>query len=242
VNHILRPARLRTQILVVRRSITDACWPTPTPIGQIAPMPDFKLERAAGGRVAGVDEVGRGPLAGPVFAAAVVFPRGVPARLARLIDDSKALSAARREAALAALRDSGAAEIALGAASLAEIAACNILGASLLAMARAVARLPVRPDLALIDGNRAPKLACPARCVVGGDARSLSIAAASIVAKVARDRVMARLAARWPGYGWEANAGYGTEAHLAALRRLGPCPHHRVGFGTVRRLLAGSAP
>ena len=235
---ILRPARLRTQILVVRRSITGACWPNRPPLAQNAPMPDFELERAAGGRVAGVDEVGRGPLAGPVFAAAVVFPAGVPPRLARLIDDSKALSAARREAALAALRDSGAAEIALGAASLAEIAARNILGASLLAMARAVARLPARPDLALIDGNRAPSLACPTRCVVGGDARSLSIAAASIVAKVARDRVMARLALRWPEYGWDANAGYGTAAHLAALRRLGPCPHHRVGFGTVRRLLA----
>ncbi|MDE2006706.1 MAG: ribonuclease HII [Rhodospirillales bacterium] len=196
-------------------------------------MVDFSLERAAGGRVAGVDEVGRGPLAGPVFAAAVVFPVGVPDALAALIDDSKALSAARREAAAAALRASGAAEIALAAASVAEIAARNILGASLLAMARAVARLPVPPDLALIDGNRAPALPCPARCVVGGDARSLSIAAASIVAKVARDRAMTRLAARWPGYGWEANAGYPTAAHRAALAALGPCPHHRRGFGSV---------
>ena len=201
--------------------------------------PSFALEAVAGGRVAGVDEVGRGPLAGPVFAAAVVFPRGVPDALAALIDDSKRLTAARREAAAAALVASGAADIALGAASVAEIAARNILGASLLAMARAVARLPTPPDLALIDGNRAPALACPVRCVVGGDGRSLSIAAASIVAKVARDRAMTRLAARWPGYGWEANAGYGTAAHLAALVRLGATAHHRAGFGPVRRALGG---
>ncbi len=201
--------------------------------------PSFALEAVAGGRVAGVDEVGRGPLAGPVFAAAVVFPGGVPDALAALIDDSKRLTAARREAAAAALVASGAADIALGAASVAEIAARNILGASLLAMARAVARLPTPPDLALIDGNRAPALACPVRCVVGGDGRSLSIAAASIVAKVARDRAMTRLAARWPGYGWEANAGYGTAAHLAALVRLGATAHHRAGFAPVRRALGG---
>lgn len=196
------------------------------------------MERAAGGRVAGVDEVGRGPLAGPVLAAAVVFPRGVPAALAGLIDDSKALDAGQREAAFVALTACDAAEIGVGAASVAEIARHNILGAALLAMSRAVARLPRRPDLALVDGNRAPALACPVRCVVGGDARSLSIAAASIVAKVVRDRAMTRLACRWPGYGWEANAGYATAVHRAALARLGPTPHHRAGFGTVRRVLA----
>ncbi len=146
-------------------------------------MPHFALERAAGGRVAGIDEAGRGPLAGPVFAAAVVFPRGVPRALAALIDDSKALTAERRQAAFAALGTSGRAEIGVGAASVAEIARLNILGASLLAMARAVARLPQPPDFALIDGNQPPVLACPLRCVVGGDALSLSIAAASIVAK-----------------------------------------------------------
>lgn len=202
-------------------------------------MPDFTLEAAAGGRVAGVDEVGRGPLAGPVLAAAVVLPCPPPPTLAALLDDSKRLSAEQRARAAAALRAAGA-ELALGAASVAEIARLNILGAALLAMARAVARLPSPPDLALVDGNRAPPLDCPLRCVVGGDGRSLSIAAASIIAKLARDRAMARLAARWPGYGWEANAGYGTAAHRAALARLGATPHHRAGFGTVRRVIAAS--
>jgi ribonuclease HII len=204
-------------------------------------MPDFLLERAAGGRVAGVDEVGRGPLAGPVFAAAVVFRAGVPRRLAPLIDDSKSLSRPAREAAFArllALASAGTAsvEIGVGAASVAEIAALNILAASLLAMRRAVARLPLPPDLALIDGPFAPQLPCPARPVVEGDARCFSIAAASIVAKVLRDRAMARLAARFPGYGWEVNAGYPTPSHRDAIRRLGPTRHHRMGFGLLREL------
>lgn len=212
------------------------------------PRPDYTLEAAAlgeigGGRVAGVDEVGRGPLAGPVLAAAVVFPRGVPAALAVLIDDSKALSPARRARAAAALSASPAVEIAVGAASVAEIARFNILGASLLAMRRAVRRLPVAPDFALIDGNRAPALSCPLACVVGGDGRSLSIAAASIIAKVLRDRLMARLAARHPGYGFERNAGYPTAGHRAALALIGACRHHRIGFGPLRRVaVPGSTP
>ncbi len=195
--------------------------------------PDFSLEAQAGGRVAGVDEAGRGPLAGPVVAGAVVFPRGVPPALAALLDDSKKLSATRRAAAFAALLASPDAEIGIGAASIAEIAALNILGASLLAMRRAVLRLPVAPALALIDGNRPPRLACPTQCVVGGDGKSLSIAAASILAKVVRDRAMARLAVRYPAYGWDGNAGYPTAAHRAALARLGPTRHHRPGFGPV---------
>ena len=199
--------------------------------------PDFTREAAHGGRVAGVDEVGRGPLAGPVVAAAVVFPRGVPEALAALLDDSKRLSAPARERALAALRASGAAEIAVAAASVPEIARLNVLGASLLAMRRAVERLPARPDLALVDGNQAPSLSCPVRCLVGGDGVSLSIAAASIAAKVVRDRLMRRLDERHPGYGWASNAGYGTAAHLAALRTLGPTRHHRAGFAPIRALL-----
>ena len=196
-------------------------------------MPDFLLEQCAGGRVAGVDEAGRGPLAGPVVAAAVVFPAGVPRALAVLMDDSKKLSATRRGLAYAALLACPDAEIGVGAASVAEITRLNILGASLLAMRRAVLRLPVPPDLALIDGNRPPPLPCPTQCVIGGDGKSLSIAAASIVAKVIRDRAMARLAIRYPEYGWDANAGYPTAAHRAVLARLGPTPHHRPGFGPV---------
>jgi len=198
--------------------------------------PDFSRELEAGGRVAGVDEVGRGPLAGPVLAAAVVFPRGVPADLARLLNDSKRLTAARREAAYRALLRSGHAEIGVGAASVYEIAGLNILHAALLAMRRAVFRLPVAPGSALVDGDKPPPLDCPVRCVIGGDGLSLSIAAASIIAKVTRDRLMARLARRYPGYGWEQNAGYATALHRDALRRLGATPHHRASFGTVAGL------
>ena len=199
-------------------------------------MPNFALEKAAGGRVAGVDEVGRGPLAGPVVAAAVIFPTGVPRKLAALLDDSKKLTPAQRTAAFAALHASGRAEIAVGAASVAEIDRLNILRAALLAMQRAVARLPAPPDLALVDGNQRPPLTCAVQCVVGGDARCLSIAAASIVAKVVRDRAMIRLAVRFPGYGWETNVGYATEFHREALRRLGATPHHRPAFFSVSQL------
>jgi ribonuclease HII len=201
-------------------------------------MPHFKLERAAGGRVAGVDEVGRGPLSGPVLAAAVVFPLGVPRKLAALLDDSKKLTPARRLEAFIALRASSA-EIAIAAASVAEIERLNILHAAMLAMCRAVARLPAVPDLALVDGNFPPDLRCPVRCVVGGDGVSLSIAAASIVAKVMRDRLMERLGQRYPGYFWAANAGYGTAAHLEALAALGPTPHHRAEFSPVARMRSG---
>ena len=198
-------------------------------------MPHFRHERSAGGRVAGIDEAGRGPLAGPVVAAAVVFPRGVTRALAGLLDDSKKLSAAQRLAAYAALRGSGA-EIGVGAASVSEITRVNILQATFLAMRRAVARLPAAPDLALVDGNQDPRLNCAVRCIVGGDAECLSIAAASIVAKVVRDRAMERLALRFPAYGWERNAGYGTAAHRAALLAHGATPHHRPGFGLVAQL------
>ena len=204
-------------------------------------MPDYQIETQHGGRVAGVDEVGRGPLAGPVVAAAVLFLAGVPSGLAGMLDDSKRLTPGQRELAYAALLASGAAEIGIGAASIAEISRLNILHAALLAMRRAVTRLPRLPDLALIDGNAAPDLPCPVRCVVGGDRLCLSIAAASIVAKVVRDRAMARLAARWPDYGWQSNAGYGTTAHRAAIALHGPCHHHRPTFGAVRRRLAATA-
>jgi ribonuclease HII len=202
-------------------------------------MPHYRLESQLGGRVAGVDEAGRGPLAGPVVAAAVVFRAGVPRGVASLLDDSKKLTQGQRDMAFAALRGCAEAEIGVGAASVAEIGRLNILRATLLAMARAVARLPCSPDFALVDGNQRPPLSCGVRCVVGGDGISLSIAAASIVAKVVRDRAMARLAVRFPAYGWEQNAGYATAAHRAALRSHGPTAHHRAGFGTVRQLALG---
>ncbi|MEA2739296.1 MAG: ribonuclease [Acetobacteraceae bacterium] len=198
-------------------------------------MPNLDMERAAGGRVAGVDEAGRGPLAGPVVAAAVILHPKTPRKLRAMLDDSKKLTAEQRLAAFLALRASTA-EIAVGAASVTEILRLNILHASMLAMRRAVARLGVAPDLALVDGNYPPKLSCAVQCVVGGDGLCLSIAAASIVAKVIRDRAMARLALRFPGYGWEANAGYATLLHREALHRLGPTRHHREAFGTVAQL------
>lgn len=200
----------------------------------------LELEAAPAGRVAGIDEAGRGPLAGPVFAAAVMFLAPPAADLARRIDDSKRLSAAGREAAyrlLTEARAQGRLAIGVGAASVSEIGRLNILRATYLAMQRAAVRLHPAPDMILIDGNRAPRFDCAARCVVGGDRISLSIAAASIVAKVLRDRAMRRLGARWPDYGWAANCGYPTKAHRAALASLGATPHHRRGFAPVEAAL-----
>ena len=194
------------------------------------------METEAGGIVCGIDEAGRGPLAGPVVAAAVILDRArLPRKLARAIDDSKLLSRPVREALFAEIRNC--ARIGIGAASAAEIDRINILRASLVAMARAVASLGLMPDLALVDGNVPPSLPCPVRNVVGGDGLSLSIAAASIVAKVTRDLAMARLARRYPGFGWERNAGYPTEEHRAALGRLGVTPHHRRSFAPVSNIL-----
>ncbi|HJP22514.1 MAG: ribonuclease HII [Alphaproteobacteria bacterium] len=195
-------------------------------------MPDLSLEAAAGGVVAGIDEAGRGPWAGPVVAAAVILDT---ARLPPGIDDSKRLKRSQREHLAAAIRSS--ARVGLGTASVIEIDDLNILAATLLAMRRAVDNLPMLPDLALVDGNRAPELACTVRTVVKGDALSLSIAAASIIAKVGRDAMMAELDKDCPGYGWRQNAGYGTAQHRAALDRLGPTVHHRRSFAPVRRAL-----
>jgi ribonuclease HII len=194
-------------------------------------VPDFAFEREIGGIVAGVDEVGRGPLAGPVLAAAVILPQPLGA-WASLLDDSKALSAAKRARALQALREAGAV-IGVGAASVPEIARLNILWASMLAMERAVARLGVRPTHLLIDGNRAPKTGILSTTLVKGDSRSLSIAAASIVAKELRDLLMKTLDARHPGYGWARNAGYPSAQHREAIVRLGATKHHRAGFGRL---------
>lgn len=200
-------------------------------------MPDFELEQAAGGVVCGVDEAGRGPWAGPVVAAAVVLDAArLSPDLFDTIDDSKKLSRPARENLFTRLQSC--AEIGVGLAEIDEIDSINILQATLRAMARAVDGLNVQPDRALIDGNRPPRLPCPVQCVVRGDGKSLSIAAASIVAKVTRDRIMAGLAARYPGYGWERNAGYGTAEHQAALVRLGVTPEHRRSFKPVRKMLS----
>lgn len=196
-------------------------------------LPGLQLERACTGFrfIAGVDEVGRGPLAGPVVAAAVIF--GL-ADDPPPVDDSKKLGRKARELALERIV-SQAVATAIGVASLEEIERLNIRGASLLAMRRAVIALPVKPDLALIDGNAIPEaLPCPARAIVGGDARSASIAAASILAKVTRDALMAQLHVRFPQYGFNANAGYGAPAHLRALRDIGPSACHRATFAPVR--------
>ncbi len=200
-------------------------------------MPDLALEQSLGGVVAGIDEVGRGPLAGPVVAAAVVLDRAtLPPRLAAELDDSMKLPARRRRELAALVTECCA--FGIGRAEVGEIDSLNILNATFLAMRRAYRALGVAADWALVDGNRPPGgLPCPVRCVVGGDGISLSIAAASVVAKVHRDRLMADLALRWPGYGWEHNAGYGTAQHLEALRRLGPTPHHRRSFGPVAQAL-----
>lgn len=198
--------------------------------------PDFSFEtdlRATGAlRIAGVDEVGRGPLAGPVTAAAVILdPSNIPDGL----NDSKALTAKRR-AVLEPLIFA-AAEVSIAHATVEEIDDINILRASHLAMERAVAGLG-QVDHALIDGNMIPRnLTCPATTVVKGDARSLSIAAASIVAKICRDRIMVELAQQYPGYGWETNAGYGSKSHMSAIRNLGITPHHRRSFKPIHNML-----
>jgi ribonuclease HII len=201
------------------------------------PRPDFCFESAAIARghifVVGVDEVGRGPLAGPVTAAAV---RLNPSRIPDGLNDSKALTEARRNALFTLIMAS--ADVCIAHASVAEIDELNILRASHLAMERAVKGLATFPDHALIDGNMIPKgIGCSAEAVVKGDARSLSIAAASIVAKVTRDRIMVDLAQQFPGYGWDVNAGYPTPAHLRALLDFGLTPHHRRSFKPVHNIL-----
>ena len=190
--------------------------------------------RARGYRaIAGVDEAGRGPLAGPVVAAAVILPRDIALPG---LDDSKKLSRANRDKAFAVIHAS--AHVGVGLASVEEIDSLNILRASHLAMCRAVAALPVSADHALIDGNMIPRdLPVAAEAVVKGDARCASIAAASIIAKVSRDRIMVELAQQYPAYGWDRNAAYPTQSHLQALRDFGVTPHHRRSFRPVHNIL-----
>ena len=206
-------------------------------------MPSFRYELRFEGCVAGIDEAGRGPLAGPVVAAAAVIDRAAAKRrLLRLIDDSKKLAFENREEAYEAMVASGLVQFAVAEATVEEIDRVNILQATFLAMRRALEALAASPDIVLIDGNLVPPgLRCRAETIVDGDAHSYSIAAASIFAKVTRDRYMAKLAEAFPGYGWERNRGYGSREHLDALDRLGLTPHHRTSFAPVRMRRDGIA-
>ena len=183
--------------------------------------------------IAGVDEAGRGPLAGPVSAAAVILD---PRQPIQGLADSKKLSPKRREALADEIRDKALA-YAVAWASVEEIDTINILQASMLAMQRAVGALTIAPELVLVDGNRCPDLDVPARAIIGGDATQAAISAASILAKVARDRLMVSLDEQFPGYGFASHKGYPTRAHLDGLRRLGACPQHRRTFKPVREIL-----
>ncbi len=198
--------------------------------------PDYSIEtgflKKSGGPVAGVDEAGRGPWAGPVVAAAVVLcPDNIPDGL----NDSKKLTAARREQLYAAIMENSL--VAIGVADVETIDRDNILQATLGAMQRAVAALARPPAMVLVDGNHCPRLSCPVQALVGGDRLSLSIAAASIIAKVTRDRIMQELAREFPCYHFDKHKGYGTKAHLAALEEHGATRHHRRSFKPVRRIL-----
>lgn len=199
--------------------------------------PDFSFEQAAMvrgyGRIAGVDEVGRGPLAGPVTAAAVVLD---PAHIPEGLRDSKKLTKSARERLYDEIMQ--VADVSIAHSSVEEIDTLNILRASHLAMIRALNGLKTPADYALIDGNMLPRdLSLPAEAIIKGDARSQSISAASIMAKICRDCVMLSLAQQHPGYGWETNMGYGSKSHMAALQNLGITPHHRRSFKPVHNML-----
>ena len=199
--------------------------------------PTYDLEEEIGGIVCGVDEVGRGPWAGPVLTAAVILdPNNIPPGL----NDSKKLSKKKLQALYPLIMATS--QVGFGEASVEEIDQHNILQATMIAMARAVDNLKVTPDHALIDGNRLPKLTCAATWVKKGDSKSLSIAAASIVAKVKRDLLMKNLSKIYPEYGWERNAGYGTPHHIEALSLVGPSRFHRKSFGPIRDLMTQGIP
>ncbi|OJU07753.1 MAG: ribonuclease HII [Caulobacterales bacterium 68-7] len=201
--------------------------------------PTLLLEKACGDvLVCGVDEAGRGPWAGPVSAGAVILD---PKNLPKGLDDSKKLSAKARAALEIEIKEKAVAW-GVGFANVAEIAELNILHAAGLAMCRAIEAMAVKPDFALVDGNYQFKLPCEVKTVVGGDGKSQSIAAASILAKVARDRLMTEMDEIYPGYGFSGHKGYRAAVHGEALLRLGPCPEHRLGWGPVKLALMGLDP
>ncbi len=205
-------------------------------------MPTWEIENTYSGIVCGVDEAGRGPWVGPVAAGAVIFlDRQVSAELLQNLNDSKKLSAAKREKLYDLLFEEekkGKVCCGIGLASAEEIDELNILQATFLAMQRAVEKLSVKPQFALIDGNRLPKdFICSTNCYIGGDAKSYSIAAASILAKVYRDKLLKDLASQYPFYGFEKNAGYGTKDHIAGIREHGLIPEHRKSYKPIQNYM-----
>ncbi len=205
-------------------------------------MPSWDMENKIGGAVCGVDEAGRGPWVGPVAAGAVMFlSREINPEILAQIDDSKKLTAKKREKIYDLLlkeAQAGHLTYGIGIATAAEIDELNILQATFLAMKRAVAKLNPAPQHAIIDGNRLPaEFMCPTSCYIGGDAQSYSIAAASILAKVYRDNLMKELAQKYPGYGFEKNAGYGTKDHIAGLQKYGVTPEHRKSYKPIKEFL-----
>lgn len=211
------------------------------PARRILPKwPTLSLEREFPGTVCGVDEAGCAPLAGPVVAAAVVLPHGAKPRQLRGLTDSKLLNAEARERFFEIIHRLG--QVGVGIATVEEIDRLNIFHADMLAMRRAVMALETRPEFAIVDGRAAPALPCEAKPVVKGDRRSLSIAAASVIAKVMRDRLMHELARDFPGYGWETNVGYGTDTHYLGLLRAGPTEHHRRSFAPLNTIFRPDGP
>ncbi len=200
-------------------------------------MPDLSIEQKYPGQIiCGIDEVGRGPLAGPVTAAAVILPTNLlDIPQLSLLNDSKKLTAKRREILFDVIQNH--CQVGIGEASVAEIDELNILQSSLLAMKRAYEALPLKSTVALVDGNRAPDLPCTIQTVIKGDSLSSSIAAASIIAKVTRDRLMEKLGQDYPYYGWSKNAGYATKIHIEALKTHGATSHHRHSFAPVAKVI-----
>lgn len=209
-------------------------------------MPDWSEEDKCSGLIAGVDEAGRGPWVGPVVAGAVVFfNRKINPVLLNSLDDSKKLSAKKREELYKLIQTeeiAGNLSYGIGEATAAEIDEINILQATFLAMRRAIAALKCKPNMALVDGNRTPVgFVCPCKTIVKGDAKSFSVAAASVMAKVYRDRLMAELAQKYPWYGFEKNAGYGTKAHIDGLKQYGITPEHRKSYRPIAEIIAAKS-
>ncbi len=200
-------------------------------------FPTLEIEKKFGKPIAGIDEAGRGPLAGPVVAAAVLIKNPQKVILPKIINDSKKLSPALRFELLSELKMNNGINIGIGMSSVHEIDEINILQATMLAMKRAINDLTFKPELILVDGNKSPNFSCNSIAIPGGDRKCVSISAASIVAKVTRDKIMEKLDLIYPHFFWESNKGYATKKHRTAIMELGPTPHHRKSFGLVKEML-----